>query len=241
MLGLGVLLASPAAAQDDAPGPPGPFVVDVRGAFSSLSTDRRLSALLPSAANPPTRGLGLDIGVHVYPVSIGPARVGFGAAIVRAAGERAPVEGRAATSSTSAVAALPGVSTTFTALVPQVSLNFGSDSGWSYLSAGVGRSSVRNEILPAPGMVTTGAGSTGTGTTSTDANGATASSETTTADTIMDSGGLTTINIGGGARWFAKQHLAFTFDVRFHRLPAGSLGDATATTLIVASVGVSLR
>ena len=26
-----------------------------------------------------------------------------------------------------------------------------------------------------------------------------------------------TINYGGGARWFAKEHLAFTFDLRFHR------------------------
>ena len=25
------------------------------------------------------------------------------------------------------------------------------------------------------------------------------------------------INYGGGARWFAKEHLAFTFDLRFYR------------------------
>ena len=33
---------------------------------------------------------------------------------------------------------------------------------------------------------------------------------------------LTTINYGGGARWFAKPHLAFTFDVRFHEIDPGT-------------------
>ena len=235
LLGVVILCAAPAAAQEDTPGPPGPYIVDVRGAFSALSADRELAALLPEGVRAPSRGVGIELGAHVYPLSIGPARIGFGASVLRASSTRSPLEGQAATGSTAAVRALPGMSVTFITVAPQLSLNFGSDSGWSYLSAGLGRSRIRSEYLPAPGAPPTDT-TTGTGTT-----GGTSSSSTTITQTVVPSGGLTTFNIGGGARWFARQHLAFTFDVRFHRLPAGSLGDATATTLIVAGAGVSIR
>lgn len=52
-------------------------------------------------------------------------------------------------------------------------------------------------------------------------------------------------NYGGGARWFAKKHLAFTFDVRFYKI--ASQGATTgrpgypALTVTVLSAGVSLR
>ena len=40
---------------------------------------------------------------------------------------------------------------------------------------------------------------------------------------------LTTINYGAGARWFAKPHVAFTFDVRFHEIyPARRRADCPA-------------
>ena len=32
---------------------------------------------------------------------------------------------------------------------------------------------------------------------------------------------LKTINYGGGARWFAKAHVAFSFDVRFYAINPG--------------------
>jgi hypothetical protein len=60
-----------------------------------------------------------------------------------------------------------------------------------------------------------------------------------------ESGGLTTWHAGGGARWFWREHLGFTFDVRFYRLPAtaASLTYAgnPAFTSVVGSVGVSIR
>jgi hypothetical protein len=53
------------------------------------------------------------------------------------------------------------------------------------------------------------------------------------------------INYGGGARWFAKKHLAFTFDVRFYKIAAqeASTGRPAypALTVTVLSAGVSLR
>ena len=57
---------------------------------------------------------------------------------------------------------------------------------------------------------------------------------------------LKTINDGGGARWFMKTHLAFSFDVRFYAINpgtpffAGALG-SPRTTLLVIGAGVSVR
>jgi hypothetical protein len=69
-----------------------------------------------------------------------------------------------------------------------------------------------------------------------------------------------TINYGGGARWFAKKHLAFNLDFRFHRIAAqeATTGDVQlvppdeplprtgrpampATRLIILSLGISMR
>lgn len=60
-----------------------------------------------------------------------------------------------------------------------------------------------------------------------------------------DTDRLKTINYGGGARWFAKTHLAFSFDVRFYAINPGSpyLGNpgSPRTTLVVVGAGVSLK
>jgi hypothetical protein len=69
-----------------------------------------------------------------------------------------------------------------------------------------------------------------------------------------------TINYGGGARWFARKHLAFNLDFRFHRIAAqeATTGEVQlvppdepllltgrpaipATRLIVLSLGISVR
>ena len=53
------------------------------------------------------------------------------------------------------------------------------------------------------------------------------------------------INYGGGARWFAKKHVAFTFDLRFYAIsaqPATALRPGfSSVTVMVFSAGVSLR
>jgi hypothetical protein len=53
------------------------------------------------------------------------------------------------------------------------------------------------------------------------------------------------INYGGGARWFAKEHLAFSLDLRFYAI---SPQEATATrpayprvTVMIFSAGISVR
>ena len=98
-------------------------------------------------------------------------------------------------------------------LSPQLSLNFGSRNGWSYLSGGIGFVSFTTEREDDP---------------------------------VADADGRTrSLNYGGGARWFAKEHLAFCFDLRFYRIDPQ---DATVgrpayggRRLMVFSAGVSFK
>jgi hypothetical protein len=56
---------------------------------------------------------------------------------------------------------------------------------------------------------------------------------------------LKTINYGGGARWFAKAHLAFSFDVRFYAINPGPASlefpGSPRTTMLVIGAGVSVK
>ena len=56
---------------------------------------------------------------------------------------------------------------------------------------------------------------------------------------------LKTIDYGGGARWFAKRHLAFSFDVRFYAInpstPVNGLPPSPRTRLFVVGAGVSIK
>lgn len=56
---------------------------------------------------------------------------------------------------------------------------------------------------------------------------------------------LKTINYGGGARWFIKRHLAFSFDVRFYAIdpstPLLGLPNGPRTTLLIMGAGVSVK
>jgi hypothetical protein len=57
--------------------------------------------------------------------------------------------------------------------------------------------------------------------------------------------GAGTVDYGGGARWFAREHLAFSFDLRFYNLaetPAeGEIPARGQTTMMVISAGVSIK
>jgi hypothetical protein len=114
------VLSGRAGAQTLNPGPPGPFVVDVRGASSGVPSGLDFTPGLTTGATVPTRGFGAGIGGHVYLVRIGPARMGIGADVMVVRGSTADV------------------SSTLTTVAPQLSLNFGTSDGWSYLSAGPG-------------------------------------------------------------------------------------------------------
>jgi hypothetical protein len=165
-----MLLASGASLTAQAPEPPGPWVVDVRGATSGLPSDTAFYPPISTETLVPSRAFGGEAGAHVYLLTLGPSRVGVGASYLRVRGTTA------------------GVAATFTTVAPQISFNFGSKDGWSYLSAGFGQGSIQTRVDQQTGTQTT------------------------------DSGNLGSTNFGGGARWFVSSHVGVGFDVRWHRL-----------------------
>lgn len=214
-----------ARAQPQAAGPPGPYVVDVRATMTSLPQDPAFYPPAPTSTLIPTRGLGFDVGGHVYVFGLGPGRVGIGVSVARARGKASPAVPASSGPRTGPPPppTRPDVDTTVRLITPQLSLNFGSARGWSYISAGVGQTSVR----------------TGTSAFAT----STSSTAPLTAARTVQTAALQTINIGGGARWFKTRHVAFSFDVRFHKVAARAKeGVRTpAMTLITAAAGMSVK
>ena len=129
--------ATPGAAQTVSP--PGPWIVDIRAATSSVPTDL---SFYPAgdATLVPSRGFGLDVGGHIYLFTFGPSRVGVGANLV--------VIRSTATEPASGEGDLPEerLSLNMRTVAPQVSFNFGSRDGWSYLSAGLGIGSISTRV-----------------------------------------------------------------------------------------------
>lgn len=124
-LGLaGVFLGSRVEAQSLTPGPPGPYVVDVRGVTSGIPASPGLYPDLGEQFTVPARGFGVDVGGHVYLFNLGPARLGLGVNVIHVRG-----------TATDAAA-------TFQTVAPQLSFNFGTSDGWSYLSLGAGTARV---------------------------------------------------------------------------------------------------
>jgi hypothetical protein len=221
-------LCTPLAAQSAAPaadsGRPGPYVIDVRGTNLSLPRDAAFFPPIPAATAVPTRGYGFEVGAHLYLLQLGPARLGIGGTLLRARGTAAPGEpdedddGRRTSTPRPTT---PDIATSATLAVPQLSMNFGSRAGWSYLSAGIGRATLSTRAS-----------------TFVDED----DEDDATAARSIDHEGRSTINFGGGARWFAKPRMAFSFDVRFHIVGAGGGERPTPRTmLLAASAGVSLR
>jgi hypothetical protein len=108
------------------------------------------------------------------------------------------------------------VAITLTAVTPQISFNFGTSDGWSYLSGGYGVAWIN-----------------------TTAEGTSAFLPAGPLTLSTKEGASRAANYGGGARWFIRPHLAVGFDVRFLRVR--STGLRPATTEVLASAGVSLR
>jgi hypothetical protein len=134
---VGVLASTPAAAQGP-PSPPGPYVIDVRGVSSGVPADAVFFPPLAADLPIPTRGPGIDVGAHLYAGRLGPARLGFGANLLNVRTEKVTPTAAPSTSSSSAQVGPPGVRVDMRTLAPQVSFNFGTADGWSYLSTGVG-------------------------------------------------------------------------------------------------------
>jgi len=214
-LALLVSSAAPAAAQGPPPDPPGPYAIDLRGVFGGFPRDTTFFPPVPTGTVVPTRGFGLEIGGHVYLFRLGPARLGIGVSALRVRHKISPADPPSTGRTPPPVRTVPDVEATLTTFAPQVSFNFGTADGWSYLSAGYGRAQVNTATLA------------------------------TATATARENGPLNAINVGGGARWFRSRHLAITFDVRFHILAAKlaepPLAGTPRSTVLTAGAGISLR
>jgi hypothetical protein len=188
--------------------PPGPFALDIRWAMPSFNTGSALADPLGLRTDQlPSRGWGLLFGAHVYPLRGKRFSLGLGADLVRTSGSKAP-DPESATAATD-----PTIETRFNALVPQVSLNFGTSRGWSYIGGGYAF------MKRATGDVE--------------------------AD-VADGPRLMGIHYGGGARWFMNPHVAFSFDLRFYRIPEQAAEGTEVpfqpkSRLFLASAGVSFK
>ena len=210
---LGVVLtlfASPALAQD--PPPPIPWVVvDLHATVPRFPSDDL--ALADSrhmnVAELPGSGLGAQIGLHVYPLRTRLVTFGLGGELAIGRARQTPLAG----ATVAGVVALRAAEEKITSLSPQLSLNFGNGSGWSYLSAGLGQT---------------------TWSLATDDLG----------DYPPNGDKLKTLNYGGGARWFIKPHVAFSFDVRFYAINPGFayiFPASPRTTLLIIGAGISVK
>jgi hypothetical protein len=212
-----ILLAAnaPAARAQELPPRIPLFVVDLHGTFARLPGDNQTLADSRGIAlgELPGPAFGAGLGLHVYPLRFRTITFGIGGQVTFA---RKHTKGLVVAGQT----LLNPVTETLVSGAPQLSFNFGSGTGWSYISGGIGQTVW--QIIP---------------------DGA---------DPLTsDNDRLKTINYGGGARWFMKKHLAFSFDVRIYALNPGaaSLKPGTSTTLpgtprtavMVIGVGASLK
>ena len=208
-----VLAASAARAQEPPPRI-GPFVLDLHASVPRFPSDDPQLALSREMdlAELPGTGLGIQVGAHVYVLRVKAITFGLGAEFAAGRSRQTPP---ADATSTTTGQPLRASEERFSTIAPQLSFNFGTGHGWSYLSGGLGTSNWAvvpqgQEGFPA------------------------------------DSENLKTLNYGGGARWFAKSHLAFSLDVRIYAISPGTPFLAGApgsprTNLLVIAAGISVK
>jgi hypothetical protein len=195
----------PARAQ----GPPpriGPVVLDLHGTVPRFPEDNGLAASRGiSLAELPGTGLGVQAALHLYFFRWRAITLGIGGEAVAARAKQTPASG--------ATGVRP-VTEKFRTLGTQLSLNFGTGDGWSYLSGGIGRSNW--SIIPG-----------------------------TRSPLVVDDEPLKTVNYGGGARWFFRRHVAFSFDVRFYALnpgtPSQGFPASPRITFMAVGAGISVK
>ena len=202
-------LCSRARAQEPSPRI-GPFVVDFHGTLPAFPNDllQLAESRGLSLAELPGLGVGVDLGAHVYLLKWRAITFGIGGELSFGRAHSTPLTVAGQTT------IRQPVTERFTSVAPQLSVNFGTRHGWSYLSGGIGGSVW--SIHP-DGQ----------------------------APREADSQQLKTINYGGGARWFAKEHFAFSFDVRFYAIDPGTpqfgFPGSPRTTFIDIGAGVSVK
>lgn len=150
---LALVAAAPLAAQSLTPPPPGPFVIDVRGVTLSVPQIGIYYPPMPTGTHIPSRGFGLLAGAEILPFGFSAKRIGIGGEffVTRATAttpRAAPPTSVTTTSdstSSSFVPSFPDVRMTMRGVSPQLSVNFGTARGWSYLTVGAGPVRMKTE------------------------------------------------------------------------------------------------
>jgi hypothetical protein len=207
-------LAAPAAAQVREPLPW--VAIDLHAASVGLPTAEGWIPPVPADAPVPDRAWGLAGAVTAYPLRLGIMTLGLGVAMSTAQGKSDAIESVEGEGDVDPPGT-PIVRTQVVSLIPQLSINFGHKLGWSYLSAGIGRTRVDS---------------------SADAIG-------TAPPIIVPAVWNQALNFGGGARWFMKRRLGAGFDVRFIKLgsraASGEVPAAKRTQMITFSAGITIQ
>jgi len=141
-----LVLSAPAAAQQKEPLPV--FAADLRGIFARHKTEPSVATELDvEPGNLPTRSFGLVGGGHVYVLRGKKLALGFGGTLLVAGGSQTlETENTDGSTTTS-----PTVRRHFRSIAPEISLNFGHRSGWSYISGGfLGQSRLYLDRADAP-------------------------------------------------------------------------------------------
>jgi hypothetical protein len=125
--------------------PIGRYVADARITLARFKEDPGVAtAIGVQPVNLPTRGLGIVVGAHLYPLRGRRVALGLGAEYLMARDHRSlPTPEDAEEEG-------PTVETRFSSLAPQLSLNFGKRDGFSYISGGIGSASFTAERIDEP-------------------------------------------------------------------------------------------
>jgi hypothetical protein len=141
---LQVLTSGPARAQDEAPRLP-LVAVDLHLSFPVFPQETALADSRGLTVEElPGRGLGTDLALNVYPVRWRSVTLGVGGSLITAHASSSP--------SSTETAALVPVTERLRSIASQLSFNFGTGNGWSYLSAGIGKSTW--SLVPEGGVET---------------------------------------------------------------------------------------
>jgi hypothetical protein len=193
------------------------FAIDLHAATVGLPQAEGWVPVVFADTELPGRNWGLSAGATAYPFRLGLITFGVGVSAITAKGSGESVTITTGSGATATTRITPVVHTGMTSLVPQLSINFGRHRGWSYLSAGLGRSKVTSR--------SDGAGAT--------------------PGIVVPEAWNSALNFGGGARWFMKPRLGAGFDVRFVKLASRSatvtLPAARRTQVWSISVGISIQ
>ena len=136
LLGTWFLSSTPVLAQEEIELPIGRFVTDVRGSLSLFGQNRQFaSARGLNTSMSPRIGLGFEVGAHAYLYRWRVVTIGAGGTVHKSLGTKGAIQAESQTKA-------PAIRANFFAISPQLSLNFGSRDGWSYVSGGLGSSTL---------------------------------------------------------------------------------------------------